>query len=176
MVLINFYKIISANTNMVYVGSTKKTLEERLQKHDRDYKYFQEGKQRYITSFEILEFKNYSIELIETKLCETKTDRDTRECWHIINTANTVNKCLPGRTMTQYHQEHEEEIHRYQQQYQQVNREHTNQKHNCNCGGKYTTAHKATHEKTKKHQNFINRPVYNINANIVNIYNAPHPQ
>ena len=40
MVLINFYKIISGNTPKVYIGSTAKTIEERLQQHEYDYKYF----------------------------------------------------------------------------------------------------------------------------------------
>jgi len=31
------------------------------------------------------------------------------------------------------------------------------QKHNCECGGKYTTGSKGKHLKTKKHQKFINQ-------------------
>jgi len=29
------------------------------------------------------------------------------------------------------------------------------EKHNCNCGGKYTNNSKATHEKTTKHKKYI---------------------
>ena len=169
METVNFYKIISANTDQCYVGSTKKPLDERLQRHEYDYKYDQEDKYCYITSYDILEFKDYSIELIETKDCKDRVERDTIECMHIINTANTVNKVMPGRTNAQYyrqyHQDHKEQINQYK-----------NQKHNCNCGGKYTTSNKSFHERTNKHQTFINRPVQNINGNnnIINIYNAPH--
>ena len=109
MQTVNFYKIISANTVNVYVGSTVKTLEVRLRKHENDNKRFLEGRQHYITSFEILEFKNYSIELIETKECETKADRDTIECMHIINNPNTVNKYLPGRTRAQYREDNKQQ-------------------------------------------------------------------
>ena len=39
MVLIHFYKIIitSPNTEQIYVGSTKKDINERLQKHETLY-------------------------------------------------------------------------------------------------------------------------------------------
>jgi hypothetical protein len=34
-------------------------------------------------------------------------------------------------------------------------KEHANQKHDCECGGKYTTSNKASHLKNKLHQTFI---------------------
>ena len=77
MVLINFYKIISSNTDKIYIGSTVQSIAERLHKHENNYKRYQEGKYHFTTSYEILEFKDYSIQLIETLECETKTDRDT---------------------------------------------------------------------------------------------------
>ena len=55
MTSINFYKITSTNTDKVYVGSTKKDINERLQNHEAQYRNFKDGKYHYITSFEILE-------------------------------------------------------------------------------------------------------------------------
>jgi hypothetical protein len=102
MTSINFYKITSTNTDKVYVGSTEKDINERLQNHEAQYRNFKDGKFHYITSFEILECKDYKIELLENKVCQSKEERDTVECKYIINTPNTVNRNLPGRTREQY--------------------------------------------------------------------------
>ena len=160
--MINFYRIVSSNTDKVYVGSTVKPIEERLNSHERDYRKYQDGKFRYITSIEILEFKDYRIELIETKLCETKADRDTIERYHILNTPTAVNKTQPGRTRAQHYRDNKENI-----------RQNQDEKHNCNCGGKFTTAHKTEHERTNKHQTFIRNQPVNINGNnnVIHIYN-----
>ena len=162
MVLINFYKIISSNTPKVYIGSTVKTIEERLRGHEYDYNKFQNEKGNYTTSFDILDFKNYNIELIETLECETKEDRKTIERSHILNNPTAVNKIQPGRTHQQYRQDHIEDIQQYRQeskqyfqQYYQNNKQNLQQKHDCPCSGKYSTAGIAKHKKTKKHQNYI---------------------
>ena len=60
-------------------------------------------------------------------------------------------------------------IKEYSAQYYQKNKiefhNKANQKHNCCCGGKYTYAHKCQHEKSKKHQNYIN------NSKNIKLYN-----
>ncbi len=129
MTAINFYKITSTNTctDKVYVGSTEKDINERLQIHEAHYRLFKEGKFNYITSFEILEFKDCKIELIENKFCEDKEERNTVECKFIINTPNTVNKHLPGRTPEQYYQDNKEELLEYQRQYRQENKDYFHQ-------------------------------------------------
>ena len=47
----------------------------------------------------------------------------------------------------------------YKKQYHEKNKDiihaKKNEKHDCICGGKYTTAYKAQHEKTKKHQEYL---------------------
>jgi hypothetical protein len=74
----------------------------------------------------------------------------------------------------QYYKDNKEQIIEHQKQYYNDNKqqiieqikeyyndnkqkilEQANQKHNCLCGGKYTTGHKARHEKTQKHLNYI---------------------
>ncbi len=67
MQTVRFYKIVSANTDKCYIGSSVQNLEERLRQHEKDYKGFQDGKYHYVSSFDILDFKDYSIQLIETK-------------------------------------------------------------------------------------------------------------
>jgi hypothetical protein len=178
MTSINFYKITSANTDKVYVGSTDKDINARLNQHERDYKRYQDGKYHNVTSFEILECKDYKIELLENKICESKEQRDTVECNYIINTPNTVNRNLPGRIPEQYRQDNKEELNEQYRQYYQENKEEIqrkkNEKHNCFCGGKYTKVNKAIHEKTQKHQTFIRNQQPINNYGVINIYNAPN--
>lgn len=49
-----------------------------------------------------------------------------------------------------------EKLKKYHQAYHQANKEkihkRKNEKCSCDCGGKYTRAHKSAHKKTKKHQ------------------------
>jgi hypothetical protein len=196
MTSINFYKITSTNTDKVYVGSTKKDINERLQNHEAHYRLFKDGKYHNVTSFEILECKDYKIELLENKVCQSKEERDTVECKYIINTPNTVNKYLPGRTPEQYRQDNKEQLDEYQRQYRQENKEQldeyqrqyrqenkeeikqkANEKHDCPCGGKFTKSNKSRHDKTHKHQTFIrNQQPLQQNAQIINnyFYNAPN--
>jgi len=59
----------------------------------------------------------------------------------------------------EYRQEHYEAnkecLKEYMKEYQENNKEHLNQKHDCTCGGKYTTQNLSTHIKTKKHVNSL---------------------
>ncbi len=178
MTSINFYKITSANTDKVYVGSTEKDINSRLQIHETHYRLFKDGKFNYVTSFEILECKDYKIELLENKICEGKEERNMVECKYIINTPNTVNKYLPGRTREQYYNDNKEDIEEYQRQYRQDNKEElyqkAKQKFNCQCGGKYTKTHKARHDKSQKHQTFIRNHQPINNYGVIYIYNAPN--
>ena len=61
------YKIISGNTDKIYVGSTVKTIEERLLAHESSYKSWinSEFEYSYCTSYEILKYSDYQIILIE---------------------------------------------------------------------------------------------------------------
>ena len=56
----------------------------------------------------------------------------------------------------QYKQDHKEQIKQYQKQYTQKNKEKRNQKFNCPCGGRYTSNNKTPHERSKKHQRYLN--------------------
>ena len=99
---------------------------------------------------------------------------------------NAVNKCIIGRTRKEYREDEKDKIKKYYQdnketisqkkkEYYDTNRkEHNNKikiyrannkemiskkqgiKHNCECGGKYTCSNKSQHQKSKKHQIYIN--------------------
>ena len=55
------YKITSSETDDVYVGSTTKTLRERLSQHKSNYKQYIKNKYRYVKSFDILKFVDVKI-------------------------------------------------------------------------------------------------------------------
>ncbi len=61
------YKIVSDSTTKIYIGSTIKTLKERLEEHENDYEnwFNSEFKGYYCTSFEILKYGNFKIFLLE---------------------------------------------------------------------------------------------------------------
>ena len=68
------YKIISKNSDLVYVGGTDQTLKLRFSGHQTSYKCWLEGKPRsYYSSYKVLECGDCSIEMLE------ETEDDTRE-------------------------------------------------------------------------------------------------
>ncbi len=60
---------------------------------------------------------------------------------------NNVEKVLEGKK--KYYQDNKEKIAEYNKKYRLDN------KISCSCGGKYTKWNKSNHEKSKKHQKFI---------------------
>ena len=48
-----------------------------------------------------------------------------------------------------------DKITEYNKVYQAENRDKINKKYNCSCGGKFTSAHRARHFKSKIHLNYL---------------------
>lgn len=164
------YAIRSYQTDQIYIGSTCNKLSKRLHYHRNDFKRYTNGKQHYVTSYEILKHPDHYIELIENFPCNDKNELNRREGVRIRGCATAVNKCIAGRTINewcadnkehiadyqkQYRGDNKEAIARHKSQYYEDNREKiTRQKkqtNTCECGGKYTTVNKIQHEHTKKH-------------------------
>ena len=83
------YKIVSNKTGLVYIGSTCKTLPQRIAQHERDYKqYLKTGKKYnvYMTSFKILKHGNYQIQLVENVPCKNSKELHAREKYWIEKT------------------------------------------------------------------------------------------
>ena len=164
------YKIVDNTSDAIYIGSTCKTLEQRLKQHKNNYKGFKAGKYHFVSSFKIFENNNYKIELVENYPCNNKQELNLKEGKIIKqfrnDKLNIVNKNIAGQTdkesMAQNYQNNKNLIH---------------EKHNCLCGGRYTQCHKSQHEKTKKHQNYINNSKTLINNGTINItINITNPQ
>jgi hypothetical protein len=107
------YKIVDYSTNNIYVGSTLKTLSNRLAQHRSTYKVYLNGKYHYVTSFKVLENNNYRIELIENyPECTSIEELHKREGeW--IQRLDCVNKCVAGRTQKEYQEANKDKIKEY---------------------------------------------------------------
>jgi hypothetical protein len=75
------YRIVCGKTGLYYIGSTaEKYLSKRLQKHISQYKLYKAGKTTTkVTSFNIIELGDFSIELIETYSCSNVYELRKRE-------------------------------------------------------------------------------------------------
>ncbi len=162
------YKIIDNTSDLIYIGSTCKTLNNRLKQHESDYKRYIDRKYHFVTSFKIIQHNNYRIEWIKLYPCNNKQELNIAEGIEIkqakTNGLNVVNKCIAGLTKKesndQYRENNKIKINEYKKK-----------KFNCSCGGKYTNSHKAHHENTKLHQDYIKKPIINITVNINNVEN-----
>ena len=104
------YTIRSNQTEKYYIGSTnQKTLAQRLGKHRSNYKDYLQGIRRYVTSFEILQYDDHYIELLELCPCNSKDELYQREGQlqrHFKN--EMVNKVISGRKGIQYREDNKE--------------------------------------------------------------------
>ena len=163
------YTIRSYQTDNVYYGSTTQPLNVRLSKHKGHYNRYQNEKYRYVTSFEIIKYKDCYIQLLENYPCNSKAELEKREA-EFIRENNCVNKYIPCRSSKQYYldnkdkikqyrEDNKDKIHKRHKQYYENNKDKIqsskNRQCDCSCGGNYTSVNKARHMKTKKHITYI---------------------
>ena len=165
------YKIVDVGFNKCYIGSTVEKLSVRMSKHKHHYKMYLEGRKSNSTVFSL--FKEYvadncKIYWLENYPSTSKKELETREGFYIQNT-ECINRYIAGRTKEQYVKDNPEIIRMAVKKYKQNNPEKVKENrklqyerkskiiYNCSCGGTYGYFHKARHEKSKKHQQFINQ-------------------
>ena len=132
-------------------------------------------------------FQNWDLIVLETVQYNQKYELKSRERHHMELLRATLNTNVPNRNKAeynkqyqqdnaehlaqknkQYHQDNVEHIKQrhkqyrednpeYDKQYRENNKEHINQKHDCECGGKYTNRNKATHTKSIRHKNHLDQ-------------------
>jgi len=143
------YKIECNVTEKVYIGSTcEPTLARRLTKHLTNYKRYLNGTYSYVSSFDVLQNRNYDIVLIESYPCNSKDELHARERYH-TNNIDCVNKI---KNQGMYIELGEKG---YQKQYHEKNKDIINGKHICICGNCYTYANKQRHIRSVKHQQYL---------------------
>jgi Zn-finger nucleic acid-binding protein len=100
------YVIESDEGRVCYIGSTCKSLIERMRQHKSNMKRWNAGKANFTTSFDVLKYSDARISLVEDFACETNHQLRKRESFHISvarrdfadNSENDkcVNKLLTG--------------------------------------------------------------------------------
>ena len=86
------YKIISSQTDLIYIGSTAQTLAQRMTTHRYEYKKFLNDNKIYVSFFEILKYDDAKIILIEKYECTDKEELHKYEQNHIDTKSNCCNK------------------------------------------------------------------------------------
>jgi len=119
------YRLVSSLTTEVYIGSTIRTLNYRLNCHMTGYKQFLKKERCDCTSFRLFEkgIDEVKIELIEKYSCNCKSELEKRERYWIENTVNCVNKNIPTRTVKEYCQYNRGTIAEKKKKRYQTNRE-----------------------------------------------------
>jgi hypothetical protein len=87
------YKIVSAQTDKIYIGSTtKKYLSQRLAGHVINHKRYEDKRTNtnYNTSYEIVKFDDHRIELIENFPCASKDELRAREQFYIDQNRDSI--------------------------------------------------------------------------------------
>jgi len=118
------YMIYDKTTYENYIGSTTKSLEKRLKQHESCFKSHQAGKSRvYMTSFEIIKNKNYTIMEVDTIEAQSIKELREFEAFFVGVFKGCVNKNIPGRTDKQYRHDNKEQIKESNKNYRQNNKE-----------------------------------------------------
>jgi hypothetical protein len=96
------YRIWSPQTDLVYIGSTRTTLEHRFCTHKSEMRRWQLGiDKRYTSSYEIMKHCDAQIELIhEDYFGDTLQLREMEKYW--VEKSNAVNKRRPVRTREEH--------------------------------------------------------------------------
>jgi len=123
------YKIVSNHTPDIYIGSTCNDLRKRLYEHKNNYKQYKQGKRkRRITSFDIVQFDDCDIILIEAYPCKNKNELLKRER-HYIELFECVNRNIPTRTIDEYRENNKEKLSNQQKEYYQKNKDYLLKQH-----------------------------------------------
>ena len=114
------YKVISANApNLIYYGSTARTLEIRLDEHVYDARPDTRGT---CTSRHVIHAGAYSIHDVQPAPCSSKKELVAIER-QFIEGRHCVNKKVPGRTNKEYKQANADIIKKKDKAYREANAE-----------------------------------------------------
>jgi hypothetical protein len=124
------YKLVSDNTDKIYIGSTVQSLYKRIHGHKGDYKKFNNNGIKYVSSYELIVLGNIDIILIEKFKCESKEELHARERYHIeLNKELCVNFNIPSRTIKEWYIDNNEIIKKKRQDYKKNNKEKIKEQH-----------------------------------------------
>jgi len=126
------YMITTNHNCKIYIGSTTLTLEERLKDHKTRYNLWKidPERQTFLSSFELLDFDDYKIELLENFPCETEQDLLNREGFYMkLHRPFIVNIHILTRTNKEWREEHKAYIKECNKKYYEENKEQIKEQH-----------------------------------------------
>jgi GIY-YIG catalytic domain len=137
------YEIISDHTKKVYIGSTVLKLNIRLNIHKNHYKKWKQGQFDYLSSFQVVKYRDARIRLVEVYPCLTLEELLIREQYWKDNIEKCCNKNRAFRIDT-----------RRRNSTRKWNK---NNQINCDyCDQCYSKGQKMRrHEQTQKHQDNV---------------------
>lgn len=158
------YKLISEQTDDLYVGSTTKPrLSSRLAEHRYDF-----VRNAGNTSKALMQYDDVKIILLEGFPCNTKDELRAREnLWqqqlknHAVNNNLAIGQDNVKRDASnqKFRLNNAAKLRARDKAYYHANKEEINAKrllkHICKCGKQYSEIHKHRHDKTIKHQNYL---------------------
>ena len=180
------YKITCNDTDEFYIGSTTMPLSRRVKEHVYHSRGVDKGTCKHrCASYDIIKRDNYKSEILEVvNFGEDKKQllRKEREWIEKLNPTNTKRPINTqedrNRAIREYRQtdvgkqkkqeqdkkyregDKREKLLEQKREWSRKNREETKEKRSkvidCECGFTYTLEHKARHEKTKRHCEYIN--------------------
>jgi len=169
------YKITSPQTELCYIGSTtKKYVCQRFGDHKSNYKRWKQGKTGYVTSFDILQYNDALVELVETFPCNIVEELRKRE-GEIIKEygEKCVNKRIECRDLKEYYQDYKEEIKERSNLYYKENKEKVseqNKKYREQNIEKYRTYQKEYREENKEKIKEKDKKYYETNREKIKEY------
>ena len=101
------YCIWSYETDEIYIGSTILSLDDRFKKHQNKYNLFLNNNFNFISSFEILKYKNAQIGIIEEYPCNTKLELHRRE-GELQKKIKCVNRHIAGRSRKEFYKDNKD--------------------------------------------------------------------
>ena len=163
------YKLVCLDLNVkeIYVGSTTNFVERK-----KNHKCSCNNSNNKNYNFKVYQhirqhggWTNFNMVLIEYYPCETDLELGRREDYWKQELQASLNSISPPMYKTrkeyweEYYEAHRQQYNERSKEYWENNKEQLqkkkNEKHTCECGGKYSHSHKTDHYKTKKHQNYL---------------------
>jgi hypothetical protein len=127
------YMLSSAQTTDVYIGSTCKTLKQRLDSHKHDFKRWLNGTNHYVSSYELVKYDDCVIELLDDEyICDTKSELLMLEQAYIDEYPNCVNRQNAVRDpehVKKYKEQNYQRDKERREQYRQQNKERIQQQY-----------------------------------------------
>tara|TARA_R110000744_G_scaffold74952_1_gene149459 strand:- start:57 stop:581 length:525 start_codon:yes stop_codon:yes gene_type:complete len=161
------YQLVCNETGEIYVGSTVRSLEDRLDSHKRT--------NNNCYSNQIIDRNNYYIELLENYPCNNVYELERKE-GEYQKSMKCVNHNIAGRTKEEYHQDNKIKINakrairrlnnlednkEYHKQYCIKNAEWMKEKNhkiiNCECGRVVKYHSLSKHKRSKRHIDLMNK-------------------